>query len=227
MRQLPLNIHLDKTATFNNFYSNSNKQLLHLLQNISQQNHNFFYVWGGNGMGKSHLAQALCHDAASNNQSAVYYPLSLAGLQPEALDGLEDIDVVCLDDIDFVVSNTDWAEAIFNLFNNLKANQKSLVVFSALSPKNINLSLADLRSRFMSMETYRIKPINEQQQIEFVQALASYRGFDISVDVAQFLVLRCTRSVLDLVSVIEKLDGQSLAHKRKITIPFVKDILDL
>ncbi len=227
MLQLPLDIQLDGTARLDNFYIGENRQILQRLTNLHLMSNDFIFIWGRSHVGKSHLAQAICRHYADNDLTAAYFPLSNKALFPEVLDGLEYSDLVCLDAFESIADNKDWQIAIFNLFNKLKHNNRQFVIFSEHSPNNISLELNDLKSRLNSMEVYKLVELNAQQQRDFVLSTAEHRGLEIPADVAQFILSRSSRGVDDLISIIDLLDTQSIAQQRKITVPFVKKVLNL
>jgi len=226
MLQLPLDVHLDDSATFENFFSGGNLQLLSRLQLLKQTDCDFLYVWGSEHVGKSHLAQAICQDYASDNLTAVYFPLDNQMLEPEVLEGLEFANLVCLDGFEAIVGEPQWEVALFNLFNLLKASNKQLVIFSELPHAHSALKLADLKSRLSSMETYKLNSLNDSERVSFLIQKGKHRGLDIPTEVAQYLLARTEREVSNLTTIVKQLDKQSLTHQRKITIPFVKSVLD-
>ena len=81
MLQLPLDVQLDDSAKFENFFAEGNLQLISRLQSLKQTEYDFLYVWGGQNVGKSHLAQAICQDYASDDLTAVYFPLDNKALE--------------------------------------------------------------------------------------------------------------------------------------------------
>lgn len=227
MLQIPLDVQLDDSARLDNYFSDGNTQLIERLKTLSSESQDFIFVWGNDNSGKSHLAQAVCRNFSDNNLTAVYFPLDNSQLKPEVLEGLEFADLVCLDSIDVIAGKQEWEEGIFNLFNALKNSHRQFIIFSQQPPKDLSCNLADLTSRLSSMEIYKIRPLNEQQRVSFVIQKGEHRGLEITDEVAQFLLVRTKRDVNSLVEIIELLDKQSLAHSRRITIPFVKKILGL
>ena len=225
MLQLPLDIQLDGTARLDNFYPGSNQQIWQKLKNLSQSADDFIFIWGGKNVGKSHLAQAICREYSEKDLTAAYFPLDNKALAPEVLEGLEFADLVCLDSLQSVLDESDWQQSLFNLFNNLKNKHRQFIIFAEDSPKNISLQLADLQSRFNSMEIYKLEALTDQQRIGFVILNAEHRGLEISAEVAQFILARSSRDVNDLINIVELLDAQSIALQRKVTIPFVKKVL--
>ncbi len=99
--QYPLNIGLDTGTGFDNFVPGANTQILIELRRASAgEGEPFVYLWGGTGTGKSHLLQAACRRADEQGRRAAYLPLAMVTeLAPAVLDGLEQMDLVCLDDI--------------------------------------------------------------------------------------------------------------------------------
>ena len=227
MLQLPLDIQLDGTARLDNFYPGGNQQIWQKLKKLTQSTDDFIFIWGSQNVGKSHLAQAICREYSENDLTAAYFPLDNEALAPEVLEGLEFANLVCLDSLQSVLDEPLWQQSLFNLFNNLKNRHRQFIIFAEDSPKNLSLQLADLQSRFNSMEIYRLEALTDQQRIGFVISNAEHRGLEISAEVAQFILVRSSREVHDLINIIDLLDAQSLAQQRKVTIPFVKKVLNL
>lgn len=227
MLQLPLNIQLDATARLDNFYPGSNLQIWQKLKSLTHSKDDFIFIWGAQNVGKSHLAQAICREYSENDLTATYFPLNNEALAPEVLEGLEFANLVCLDSLQSVLDKSCWQQSLFNLFNNLKNKHRQFIIFSENSPKNLSLQLADLQSRFNSMEIYKLEVLTDQQRIGFVISNAEHRGLEISPEVAQFILARSSREVNDLINIIDLLDAQSIAQQRKVTIPFVKTVLKL
>ena len=227
MFQLPLNISLDSSATLDSFYVGENVELLERLMKLTKKN-NLIFISGNQGAGKSHLAQAVCNEISSlNDQSCVYLPLNNSQLTPAILLGLSQIDLVCLDNIESIANNHQWQVGLFNLYNEIKDTGNNLIIFSDRSPVHLGLSLKDLESRLSAMSIFKLKNINEENLINFIIEQGENLGMQVSLDVATFILNRSERSILELKTIIKTLDEQSLAHQRRITIPFVKDILNI
>ena len=115
--QLSLRIDLRDNATFDNFFLGKNTQLVQTLKQAIETTHErFYYLWGGpEAVGRTHLLQACCHDAAQQEKSAIYLPLSeLINLNPVLLMDLEHQAVICIDDLDLIAGISHWGRrAIF------------------------------------------------------------------------------------------------------------------
>lgn len=228
--QLPLPIHQLDEETLDNFYPNNNLLLLSSLhKNFQQRKQPFFYLWGGEGCGKSHLLKATAHFFLNNQRPAIYVPLSKSRyFSPEVLENLEYQELVCLDDIQSVIGMSDWEEAIFDLFNRIQETEKCLLLISCdQSPHSLSVRLPDLASRLTWGETYQLIPLDDQQKIEVLKQNAYFRGLELPDDTANFLLKRLDRNMQTLFDVLVKLDKASLQAQRKLTIPFVKEILAL
>ncbi len=226
MLQLPLNILLNDSATFDNFVIGDNLQLVKRLTDLNSSTTDFIYVWGTCDSGKTHLAQAICQSFTQQELVAAYLPLDNNELSPDIFQGMSFLDLVCLDNIESVIGQKLWEVAIFNLYNELKADNKQLLIFAQEPPIGLTIKLADLQSRLTAMEVYKLEALDEQHKIELFESRAANRGMQISPDVIQFILTRYSRSVSDLVAILDKLDQSSIILQRKITIPLVKQIFD-
>lgn len=228
-KQLPLSIALRDDSTLESFFPGNNSQALQAILKVTQgQGEPFIYLWGGQGAGATHLLQAACHAASEKQIAAVYLPLKdYQRLSPEILQGLEKLAIVCLDDLDAIAGNKAWEEAIFHLFNRIKDNGGHLIVSADQSPKSIDIKLADLKSRLAWGVTYHLEALNEVDTLQALQLRACCRGLELSRSVGQFLLRRCPRDMNRLFETLQMLDKASLTYKRKLTIPFVKDVLSL
>lgn len=225
MLQLPLKVQLDDSARFDNFISFDNQQLINKLCSLDINPGELLYIWGAKETGKTHLAQALCHHLNQSQKLPAYLPLDNPELSPEILEGMTMMDLVCIDNLDSAIGSQAWQLALFNLYNGLKSDNKSLVIFSHIPPNALSIQLADLLSRLNAMEVYKLNSPDEKQKFQIFCNRASQRGIDISTEVAKYIFTRQSRSMADLISLLEELDRSSIALKRKVTIPLVKQII--
>lgn len=229
-KQLPLPIHQVDDMTLANFYSDNNLLLLDSLRkNKADLKQQFFYVWGSEGCGKTHLLRAFSNDYLAEQRAAIYVPLSKSQyFSPAVLENLEQQDLVCLDDLQTVIGHPEWEVAIFDLFNRIKASGKTLLLVSAnKSPAALSVQLPDLNSRLMWGEIYQLNALTDEQKISVLQRNAYQRGIQLSDETANFLLSRLARDMHTLLKVLDKLDKASLQAQRNLTIPFVKEALGL
>ena len=228
-RQLALAIQLNDEATFSDFCWGSNTLLQQQLQQtLYGRGEHLIYLWGPSGSGKSHLLQACCQ-AVGDNNSAIYLPLhTLKEWGPQVIDGIDEQALIGIDDIDSIAENPAWEEALFHLYNRVRDNEKTtLIITSHYPPLHVPLRLADLRSRLSGGLVIQLNELSDHDKINTLKLHAHKRGFELPSSVGQFLLNRCARNMHDLHGLLNRLDEASLIAQRKITIPFVKNILGI
>lgn len=228
--QLPLAINLNDEATFSGFCWNGNEILREqLFGALSGNERQLFYLWGEEGSGKSHILQACCQYAGSSAKSAIYLPIKLlTECGHQILEGIEEHFLICLDDIDVIAGNKEFEEAIFHLYNKIRDIGLSvLIMTSKFAPNASQILLPDLRSRLAWGTAWHLKELADEDKAKTLQYLANKRGFNLSIPVCKYLLSRSTRNMHDLHALLNRLDEASLIAQRKITIPFVKTILQI
>ena len=231
MKQLALPVNLPAHSVFNTFISNGNEALVVQLKNISAKSTigETLFISGKQGSGKTHLTQAVCH-AALESSNAVYLNLANPSYTYEVLEGWDNSQLICLDNVDIVQGDLNWEEALFDLFNRRLervADRKASLLMTAAKPvSELNLKLPDLRSRLSSGLIYQITQLAEQHLSLALTAHAHQRGLEIPTDTMKFLMSRLPRELSELMSWLDKTDKASLEAQRKLTIPFVKELLD-
>lgn len=228
-QQLALAIQLNDEASFEDFSWGDNGLLKDQLSNILSDSpvERLLYFWGTPACGKSHLLQACCQSITTHQ--AIYLPLkTLASLGAELIGGIDDYGLICIDDIDAIAGDNSWEEALFHLYNRIRDNGIArLIVSGSTPPAQLPIKLADLRSRLTWGMTIQVEELNDDDKIETLSRHAQKRGFKLPVGVARFLINRCSRNMHDLDDLLNKLDEASLVAQRKLTVPFVKNVLGL
>lgn len=227
-RQLPLPFGLDPEYTFERFLTGPNLEAIMLLKAAAQGSGPMpLFIHGPSGSGKTHLLQACCMAAGDLGQRAMSLPLNWMRNQgPLAIEGLEEFDCLCLDDLDCVTGESEWEQALFLLFNALKDRGAQLVIAAQSPPGQLPFVLEDLRSRLASGPIVALKPLSEQESIQALIGHASAVGLDMNEAVAHYLVRRVHRDLGNLLRHLDQLDRASMAAARKLTIPFVRSIID-
>jgi DnaA family protein len=221
--QLPLGIGLKDTATFENFYPVGNELVLQALQ---QGNDAMLYLWGPVGSGKSHLLQALCHAMAAKGESHIYLPLrELVSLSPALLEGLEQQALIAIDDIQAAAGQSAWEEGLFHLYNRVRDSGHRLVVSASGAPSSLGLGLPDLVSRLGWGPVFQLTALTDIEKRGALQLRAHRRGLEMGDEVADYLLKRCPRDMDSLFNMLNRLDQASLAAQRRLTIPFVRQLL--
>lgn len=224
--QLTLGVSLRDEATFANFYEGQNTLLTDSLKGIvTKQNEHVIYFFGVKGAGRTHLLQATCHYASQLNLRAVYLPLSqLDQFSPEIFEGLEAIDIICIDDIEVLANKPIWEEAFFHAYNRIYDAKKKLIIAGIAQPKLLGLQLPDLVSRLSWGVVFQLHPLNDEEKLAALRMRAEKRGMHLSSEAAKFILNHFPRRMDELSAAIEILDKFSLAEQRKLTIPFIKEV---
>lgn len=225
--QLPLGLTLRDDATFDNYFVGDNQQVFASLQDmVHWRGERFVYLWGEQGVGRSHLLQACCHAIDAMQYSVIYLPLSeYALLETNILDSMEAMNLVCIDDVHAVIGRRDWEEALFHLYNRMAAKGTFLLIAGDVVPTQLPCLMPDLQSRLSQGLVMPLRGLDDAQKLAALQMRAKRRGLVLSDDVGQFLLRRYPRNMGDLFAVLERLDQASLVEQRRLTIPFVKTVL--
>ncbi len=226
MQQLPLNIKLDQEVSLSSFLVGKNQILLEYLKQLTAGcQGEFIFLWGTVGSGKSHLLQAVVNQWTET--TPMFLPLSEPGLSPEMLQGLEQFKWVLIDDIEQVIGNKKWEEALFHLYNQIKDNGGNLLITADAPPAELEIKLKDLKSRLTAMTVFKIQSLSDTDKQVLLQQKAAAKGLTLGDEVAQFVLSRSSRDLRYLMDALDKLDKASLVSQRKITVPFVKEVLGL
>ena len=227
--QIPLPFTRYDRFDFDSYLPGGNSAALHsLVQIAAGQSQGNLYLWGVPGTGKSHLLQAATTLASDNKMSVAYIPLAQLGeFAPDMLLGLETLDLVCIDDLHRAAGLATWEQSLFQLFNTLRERRRPLVMSADQSPQAVSIALPDLKSRLAWDLVFHLLPLDEAALVRALQQRAHARMFDFPDEVLDYLVKRVSRDTHNLFQLLDRLDEASLASKKKITIPFVKEILGI
>lgn len=228
MKQIPLKLSLNPNSTFDNFFASSTNAVAKntVQQFLSDDSEHFLYLWSQPGDGVTHLLEA-AQNIAAKTKNCQYLPLKdLLEYPPEAItEGLEQLDFICIDDIEAITKEPNWQLALFHLYNQLRDNGKKLIVGGHVAPRHLEIELQDLKSRLQWGAVLYFEPLSDEEKKQALQAKAKSLGMTLNEDVLDFLLTRLKRSNAALYQALALLDQESIAAKRKITIPFVKDVL--
>nr|WP_254774604.1 DnaA/Hda family protein [Marinobacter sp. AC-23] len=133
--------------------------------------------------------------------------------------------LVALDDLDRVAGKADWEEAVFHLYNRLHDGGHMLVVSLSEVPGSLPFVLPDLVSRLHHGLTVQLGIYRDDDRLRILMARAEQRGLTMTDDVAGFIMRRAPRRLGDLLSILDTLDENSLQAQRRLTIPFVKTVM--
>ena len=223
MGQMALPLKLADHATFQSFVTRGNEEIVSVLAGIADGAAGTAFVWGAPATGKSHLLQAVCARAGDRS---VYVPLAaLAAAGPAAIEGLDRRDIVCIDDLDSVAGNEAWELGLFRLYNDLAAGSGRMVVAAAAAPRECPVRLPDLASRLSQLPAFRLETLDDTGRAEALKLRAEFRGLRLPDETARYLLTRIRRDMASLYAVLDLLDSEALRAKRRLTVPFVSEVL--
>lgn len=225
--QLALDLKLRSSFSFENFVTGDNQLLLEMLQQTAVgQGEKQLYLWGAEHAGKTHLLQAVCQAAHRAQLGLTYLPLQqLRDYPAEIIKEYARMDLLCVDELEFIEDQPNWQENLFHLMNLMRAEGHIMVFAARKPPAELSLQLEDLRSRLNWGPVVKIQSLDDEQKKSLLQQHASNRGMELSEKVASYIMNNYSRDLDHLFEVLQRLDESSLQHQRKISIPFVKEIL--
>ncbi|MDC3372213.1 DnaA/Hda family protein [Gammaproteobacteria bacterium] len=229
--QLIFPFQVNQKASFESFFcSPGNSGLMSRLSDlVVSKNASELIINGAEGSGKSFLMQAICNELSSPGKQFAFIPMNKAiNMGVEIFQNLASLDAVCIDDLQLILSRGEWETALFNLINECQQSHCSLILsFGGNQSLEDITQLPDLLSRIKRMEFMKLQAVQDEflnQALDFVS-----QQLDINLEKAEleFLLKHQTREFSLLVDNLMVLDKQAASLKRKITIPLIKETLNL
>jgi DnaA family protein len=224
--QLPLGIGLRDSSVFSSFFAGHNRPVIDAMRSLRDgEPPRCVWLHGADGVGKSHLLQAVCADAGQRALTAAYLPLGAPEMSPELLAGCGQLAHVCIDDVQLVAGEQEWERALFSLYQEMEDHRGRLWVASASTPAALPIRLRDLASRLSGALVLTLHPLGDDAQIEALKLRAQLRGFELPAETARYLLRRLPRDMASLCTFLDELDQASLAAQRRLTVKFVSQVL--
>jgi DnaA family protein len=225
--QLPLPFTFNPELGFEQFHPGANAEpVRHLQRAAAGTGERLIFLWGQPGSGKTHLLNACCRAACQLKRSVSYLPLGVVrDYGPEMLEGLEHMDLVCLDDLEIIAGDDGWEAALFSLFNRLRERGRDLIAAADSPPAQLPIRLPDLQTRLGWGLTLKLRPLRDQDQLAVLELYARSLGLELPPQVGRFILARHRRDPPALRELVDRLDQATLAAQRKLTVPFVKAFL--
>lgn len=185
------------------------------------------YLHGAHATGKTHLLLATCAEAEAAGVHAAYLTLrGLRGRVRAAVDGLERAGLVAVDDVDAIAGSRDDEVALFDLHNRLHDAGRGVLYAADAAPDALSLALPDLRSRLAQCARWALPVLDDAGRAELLRQRAAARGLDFDEAALEWLLRRCSRDLGSLTAIFERLDRASLAAQRRLTVPFLRQVLE-
>ncbi len=217
MKQIPLAIGPEPARTFDNFLPGANAAALAHLQALAPGAPPV-YLWGPEGSGKTHLLHAVVDRAERQGQHAAWFSPATA----PPWHASEAFDWIVIDDAQAL--DPEHQHAAFSLF--VDATSRGAVVVSADIVPPVDLAVReDLRTRLGWGHVFALAPLGESEVRAALRREADRRGTFLSDDVMDYVMTRFARDLKHLMAQLDRLDEFSLANKRAITVPLLKQML--
>ena len=224
--QIPLQLTPLRDSRFDNFVEGPNHAVVKALRHLPDEPGSHVFLYGGEGSGKSHLLNAVCVETREREGRAFY--LALKRLPRDAiasLEGLEKLDLVCVDDLHVIAGDQAWEEALFHCFNRIREANGRLLVSSRERLSALELGLPDLKSRLAWGLRLQLLPLEDKDKLEVINLHCVALGLSLPDDVQQYLLKRHDRSMAAMVHTVESLQQAALTLKRRITVPLAREVL--
>jgi len=216
--QLALAVQLRDTASFESFHAGPNAEAVNALRLMATP----VLLYGPPGSGRTHLLQA-----CARQHHAAYLPLAeFAAQGPEVLQGFEEASALCLDDADAVLAQRDWCLVLLRLIDRLRTRGAPYALAAAAPPERLDTALPDLRTRLAACSVFGLRALSDEDRRQLLRDRARARGLDLPDEVSRWLLQTHARDTASLLAALERLDRAALSAKRRLTLPFVQDVLD-
>lgn len=226
---------------FENFVVGASNQFAHAaslaVANQPAEHYNPLFIYGGVGLGKTHLVNAIGHRIVDKRPALKVFYLSSESFMNELIGSLRrdkmdefknrfrNIDVLILDDVQFIAGKERTQEEFFHTFNSLYESHKQLVITSDKFPKEIPDLEERLRNRFEWGLIADIQPPDMETRVAILQKKAEVEGVMLPNEVAMFLASHIDSNVRELEGSLTRLGAFASLTKTPITIELVKEVL--
>ncbi len=212
----------DYEYTFENFIVGSSNKFAHaaamaVASRPATPSYNPLFIYGGSGLGKTHLLSAIRTEILSNNPNAVITYVrsedftneliaSISGKTTESFhEKYRSTDILLVDDIQFIGGKESTQEEFFHTFNTLYHNNKQIVMTSDRPPKEIKTLEIRLRTRFESGIMADVQPPDFETRIAIIRRKAQLLDLVVPDEVAEYIANRLKNNIRQLEGVVKKL----------------------
>ena len=224
--QMPLQLEPPRPDRLDDFHVGPNGAVLDAVRHLLDEPGGVLFLSGPEGCGKSHLLNGLCHAARERDMAAFYIPLKhLPEAAAAGLEGLQQLDLVCVDDFDRVAGNATWERALFRCFNEVRAAQGRLLVSSRLPLASLEPGLPDLASRLAWGVRLNLQVPDEADKRAILRRRAGGLHIELPGEVEDYLLKHGRRDMASLLRSVERLRDAAFVGKRRITVPLAREVL--
>lgn len=232
--------YIDPRFTFENYVVGSSNEFCYAASLAVAQRpgeaYNPLYIHGGVGLGKTHLINAIANSMIKEKKYRIAYRTSerftnelISAIKNNATQKFRDIyrrvDVLIIDDIQFIAGKSSTQEEFFHTFNALHELHKQIILTSDRSPREINHLEERLRSRFNWGLVADIQPPDLETRLAILARKAELAGVELGKDVSYLLASRITNNVRELEGALTRLTAHATLTGKRIDIDFARHVL--
>jgi len=227
--QLHLNVQLDDAISLDKFIKcDSTRDFLKILINSTkdQSVSNFYLIWGAQGRGKSYVMQGLHKKYIKDNKKTFQFSFQDKRVNsPEILMNLGSLEALFIENFELMEDSEDWERGMFNLINECYMSGTRIYLSSNTVTKDLTIRLADLASRLSSFTAIEIPEITEEEKVQALIQASKRKGLVLDEKTIKYIVSYTSRSLSDLLRLLNELDSFSLQKKKKISPSLVREMV--
>lgn len=238
------NANLNPKYTFDTFVVGANNNLAHAASLAVAESpgeiYNPLFIYGGVGLGKTHLMHSIAHFILKNNPNAKVLYVTSEKFTNELIDAIRNKnnitttefrekyrnnDVLLIDDIQFIIGKESTQEEFFHTFNALHECKKQIIISSDKPPKEIETLEERLRSRFEWGLTVDIQSPDYETRMAILRKKEEMEGYNIDNEVIKYIATNVKSNIRELEGALTKIVALSKLNKKEITIELAEEAL--
>ena len=243
LQKININPQLNESYTFDAFVEGECNRLARsagyaVSQNPGGTSFNPLFIYGGGGLGKTHLANAIGIEIKNGNSEKTVLYVSADKFQTQFVDAIMDnkkndfvhfyqsIDILIIDDVQFLCGKEKTQDVFFHIFNHLHQNGKQIILTSDNPPVDIVGMEQRLLSRFKWGLSADLQSPDLETRLAILKKKIKNDGIEIPYEVIEYIAYSITSNVRELEGALISLLAQSSLNKKEITIDLAKNMLD-
>ncbi len=226
--QIPLQLEPARESRFEDFVAGPNASVVASLKASLNEPDSLLFLSGPQDTGKTHLLNAACLAAREMGMTAFYAGLrSMPEDSHQLLEGLENVDLVCIDDMHHIAGDARWEESLFHCLNRIRERQGRIVLTSRVRLSALHIELPDLVSRLQGGLRMQLALLEDEDKILVLNHHAASLGIELPDDVGRYLIRHSSRNLGRLLNMVGQLQQAAFISKRRITVPLAREVLRL
>ena len=222
MNQLGLPISLNSSMLLENFVAN--EELLRLINQLFlNQKSSELYIYGASGSGKTHVLQGAVLKSLADDKNALYIDCS-DSLPEHLVEFIDQISLISFDNVHLIAQENE--EIFFDLFNRARQSEVNILVSGDSLPVELRV-MKDIKTRLSLTAVFKLEELNDELTVMVIDSQMIERNLKIDSKVYKYLFKNVSRDLKKLLSTLDDLDQASLQSKKPISIPFVREFLNL